>query len=104
MYGSSGRSFIVGFGQNSPKRPHHRSSSCPVPPQACGWAVADNQANPNTFIIHGALVGGPDRLDGYKDNRKEYKQTEVTIDYNAGFTGATAGLLYYIELNYISGL
>ena len=50
------------------------------------------------------LVGGPDRLDGYKDNRKEYKQTEVTIDYNAGFTGATAGLLYYIELNYISGL
>ena len=39
-----------------------------------------------------------------EDNRKEYKQTEVTIDYNAGFTGATAGLLYYIELNYISGL
>ena len=39
-----------------------------------------------------------------KDNRNEYKQSEVTLDYNAGLTGATAGLLYYIDLNYISGL
>ena len=66
IYGDSGRSYIVGFGKNYPKRPHHRSSSCPVPPKECGWAVADDHATPNPWIIHGALVGGPDRLDGYK--------------------------------------
>ena len=38
-----------------------------------------------------------------KDDRKDYKQSEVTLDYNAGFTGATAGLLYYMDLNYITG-
>ena len=34
IYGDSGRSFIVGFGESYPKRPHHRSSSCPVPPSS----------------------------------------------------------------------
>lgn len=26
--GDTGRSFVVGFGKNPPKQPHHRSSSC----------------------------------------------------------------------------
>ena len=83
------------------QRPHHRGSSCPIPPKPCGWAVADDKTASNQWILYGALVGGPDRLDGYKDDRKDYKQSEVTLDYNAGFTGATAGLLYYMDLNYI---
>jgi hypothetical protein len=43
--------------------------------------------------LYGALVGGPDKSDKYTDSRTNYVQNEVTIDYNAGFTGALAGLL-----------
>ena len=30
MGGKTGRSFVVGFGNNPPVRPHHRSSACQV--------------------------------------------------------------------------
>ena len=36
--GSTGRSFVVGFGKNPPKEPHHRGSSCPKYPARCDWA------------------------------------------------------------------
>jgi hypothetical protein len=41
-------------------------------------------------ILYGALVGGPDKNDGYKDERSDFKMAEVATDYNAGFTGAVA--------------
>jgi hypothetical protein len=44
-------------------------------------------------IVYGALVGGPDKFDKYTDSRTNYVQNEITLDYNAGFTGALAGLL-----------
>lgn len=40
---------------------------------------------PNPIILYGALVGGPDKNDHYKDDRKEYVQSEVALDHNAGF-------------------
>jgi len=36
--GSSGRSFIVGYGTNPPAQPHHRAASCPNRPAPCGQA------------------------------------------------------------------
>ena len=33
MLGDSGRSYVVGFGNNPPKKPHHRASSCPAVPE-----------------------------------------------------------------------
>ena len=35
----------------------------------------------------GALVGGPDNKDEYKDDRNDYEQSEVALDYNACFQG-----------------
>ena len=40
-----------------------------------------------------ALVGGPDGLDQFLDNRQNYVQNEVALDYNAGYQAALAGLL-----------
>ena len=45
--GSSGRSFVVGFGTNPPKKPHHRSSSCPDAPDVCDWGNV-SMPGPNT--------------------------------------------------------
>nr|ANR02619.1 endo-b-1,4-glucanas [Perinereis aibuhitensis] len=92
MLGSTGRSFVVGFGNNPPQRPHHRASSCPDLPANCGWDQASDPA-PNPQILNGALVGGPDAQDNYNDDRQDYVSNEVACDYNAGFQGALAGIL-----------
>lgn len=79
--GSTGRSFVVGFGENPPEHPHHRTAQG-------SWA--DNMSEPNyhRHTLFGALVGGPDASDGYTDTVTDYNKNEVADDYNAGFTGA----------------
>merc|ERR1712008_352175 len=59
--GSSGRSFVVGYGVNPPQRPHHRASSCPDPPSDCSEGFSN--PGPNPHVLYGGLVGGP-ALDG----------------------------------------
>lgn len=83
--GSSGRSYVVGYGENSPKNPHHRTAH---------GAYSNNIAEPaeTKHILFGALVGGPDSGDNYSDDRSNYINNEVACDYNAGFTGALAKL------------
>lgn len=91
MLGEGGQSYVVGFGNNPPTHAHHQGASCPVS-GPCGWSYfSDSDPNPN--VIYGALVGGPDRHDHFDDTRSDYKHTEVTLDYNAGFTGALAGVV-----------
>lgn len=86
--GSSGRSFVVGYGTNPPQNPHHRTSH---------GSYADNINSPTTqaHILFGALVGGPDSSDGYTDDRGNFVNNEVACDYNAGFTGALAKMYKY---------
>jgi hypothetical protein len=68
-------------------------SSCPTRPAPCGWeAFGSPQDNPQ--LLKGALVSGPDENDHYMDKREEYVYNEVTLDYNAGFQSAVAGLLH----------
>jgi len=87
------RSFVVGYGYNPPTQPHHRLSSCPDRPAKCNWEQY-NLNQPNPQILFGALVGGPNSVNAnYKDQRSDYVQNEVTIDYNAGFQSAVAALL-----------
>nr|KAG5688841.1 hypothetical protein BaRGS_004518 [Batillaria attramentaria] len=88
--GDAGHSFVVGFGKNPPTQPHHRSSSCPKPPGICNMNVLHIDV-PNVHTLYGALVGGPDGSDGYKDSRNNYVNNEVACDYNAGFQTAVAG-------------
>jgi hypothetical protein len=44
------------------------------------------------FQVLGGLVGGPDQQDKFPDIRNDYQRSEVAMDFNAGFTGAAAGL------------
>ena len=92
MLGDGGRSFVVGFGNNAPERPHHRSSSCPPVPQDCNNGAGN--PGPNPMVLYGALVGGPDQWDNYVDDRNDYVANEVATDYNAGFQSA---LVAYIS-------
>ena len=83
--GSSGRSYVVGFGEDSPEHPHHRTSQ---------GSYCDNMNEPGEarHTLYGALVGGPDASDGYSDTVNDYTKNEVACDYNAGFTGLMAAM------------
>jgi hypothetical protein len=93
MLGDSGRSYVVGVGSApTPCRYHHRGSTCGTLQAPCDCTAFQNpDCNPNT--LYGALVGGPGQDDSYGDQRYDFASTEVAIDYNAGFSGALAGLM-----------
>ncbi|KAK7588147.1 hypothetical protein V9T40_005392 [Parthenolecanium corni] len=93
MLGDAGRSYVIGFGENYPMQPYHAASSC-YDSEPCGWAEFSRHA-PNPHVLSGALVSGPDVNDYYEDLREEYIYNEVTLDYNAGFQSAVAGLQHW---------
>ncbi|GGM27427.1 glycoside hydrolase family 9 protein [Micromonospora yangpuensis] len=79
-------SYVVGFGQNPPKNPHHRTAHG-------SWWDSSKVPTETRHVLYGALVGGPSSPnDAYTDNRDDYVMNEVATDYNAGFTSALARL------------
>lgn len=96
--GSTGRSFVVGFGLNPPERPHHRAASCEAPPTPCNFDDL-YKPGPNPHIHYGALVGGPDDQDVYADERPNAINNEVALDYNAGYQSVMASLIAFQEQN-----
>ncbi|URZ15509.1 glycoside hydrolase family 9 protein [Clostridium felsineum] len=85
-------SYEVGFGNNYPKYPHHRAASGRME----GAPGYEKKTDPEKHLLYGALVGGPDGTsDDYSDDVNQYVNSEVAIDYNAGFVGALAGMSNY---------
>ncbi|GLY47107.1 endoglucanase [Lentzea sp. NBRC 102530] len=81
-----GASYVVGFGVNPPRNPHHRGAHG-------SWADSIQEPATSRHVLYGALVGGPStNNDAYTDSRSDYVMNEVALDYNAGFTGALARL------------
>jgi hypothetical protein len=78
-------SYVIGFGDNPPRNPHHRTGHG-------AWYNDINAPADNRHLLFGALVGGPGNDDGYTDDRTDYVQNEVATDYNAGLFGALARL------------
>ena len=83
----AGRSYLVGFGRNPPKNPHHRAAH-----GSQNGSIDDPPVNRN--VLAGGLVGGPGFPDDFSfvDDRRDPRTTEVALDYNAAFSGALARL------------
>lgn len=77
------RSYIIGFGSNYPKNPHHRTAHG-------SWLNDSNNPRENRNLLVGALVGGPDENDQWQDDRNNWENNEVGIGYNWGIAGALA--------------
>lgn len=92
-----GMSYLVGFGPKYPKRVHHRAAST-ISYKEDGSFVGCAQGydkwfsrrkqNPNVLI--GALVGGPDAKDEFRDARWNYMQTEACTYNTAPMVGVFA--------------
>ena len=75
-------SFLIGFGENYPIRPHHRDSA--------GSQPNNSSDTPNDHILHGAIVGGPSEpnINSHNDVRNDFITNEVGTSYNAPFASA----------------
>jgi len=92
LLGKMGQSYFVGYGRKYPVKPHHRASSCNLTGR-CGWEERGfSNKGENPFILIGALVGGPDETSQWSDDRANYTTNGVSINNNAGFQSAVAGL------------
>ncbi len=82
------RSYVVGYGNNAPRNPHHRAAHGST-------TNSIHEPKENRHVLEGALVGGPSMPDdySYEDDRNNYISNEVALDYNAGFSGALAKMI-----------
>ncbi|KAI3713780.1 hypothetical protein L1987_72366 [Smallanthus sonchifolius] len=88
-------SYVVGHGKKFPTHVHHRGASIPnnkVKYSCKGGFQWLSSGKPNPHNITGAMVGGPDRFDKYRDVRSNYSYTEPTLAGNAGLVAALVSL------------
>ncbi|CAO3608153.1 unnamed protein product [Cunninghamella echinulata] len=100
--GDYGYSWVVGFGDNYPTKPYHKSSYNSYIDYPMRGEFQDKVENDFTasktgqrFILYGAVEGGPNVDDSWFDDRSNYEYSEVTQDYNSAWSGAIAGLIDY---------
>ncbi|CAL9125380.1 Glycosyl hydrolase family 9 [Musa troglodytarum] len=93
-------SYMVGYGARYPQQVHHRGSSLPsvaahpakIPCSAGFTALYSSAPNPNP--LSGAVVGGPDAMDRFPDQRSDYERSEPATYINAPLVGALAYLAH----------
>ena len=92
-------SYMVGYGRRYPVRVHHRGASI-VAHKAnsrfigCMQGFDDwfSRGRPNPNVLAGAIVGGPNCRDEFRDDRGNYMQTEACTYNTAPMVGVFARL------------
>ena len=91
-----GLSYVLGMGEKNPKTVHHRGASGIHDDSwtALGTDASDgNHQTEYAHILYGALEGGPNKDGSFTDKVSAYENTEVAIDYNAGYTAALCAMI-----------
>lgn len=65
--------YVVGINPNSPSNPHSAMAS-----GGTNVSAIDTDPLNTTYILYGAVIGGPDVNDKYFDIRSDWPQTEVS--------------------------
>ena len=90
-----GLSYVIGMGEKNPKTVHHRGASGIHDDHwnSLGTDLDDGFQSEYAHVLYGALEGGPNQDGSFTDSVGSYQNTEVAIDYNAGFTAALCGMI-----------
>ena len=98
-----GMSYVLGMGDKNPRSCHHRTTSGvwddkwtklgTDPAEEGGLLSTDGSLVEYAHTLYGALEGGPNMDGTFKDEVNSYQNTEVAIDYNAGYTAELCALL-----------
>ncbi|KAJ8661935.1 hypothetical protein O0I10_002266 [Lichtheimia ornata] len=86
--------YVCGIHMNSPRNPHHAGAS-----GGTDISKVDTSPPEEEHVLYGAVVGGPDHDDKFYDQRSDWAQTEVALDYNAPFQGLVAHQLSLDNVN-----
>ncbi|WP_344140692.1 glycoside hydrolase family 9 protein, partial [Luedemannella flava] len=78
-------SYMIGFGVNPPKNPHHRGAHG-------SWSDSMNEPTYTRHTLYGALVGGPGEDGTWADSRSDFVKNEVALDFNSGITSSLVRL------------
>lgn len=101
MLGSNplGLSYMVGFGPKYPMQVHHRAASTISYKKdksfvgcAQGYDKWFGRRKKNPNVLVGAIVGGPNSKDKFRDTRENYMQTEACTYNTAPMVGVFAKL------------
>ncbi|KAJ3694884.1 hypothetical protein LUZ60_000261 [Juncus effusus] len=94
-----GTSYLVGYGPKYPTNVHHRGSSIVSYKESDGFIGCTQgyddwygRYKPNPNVLVGAIVGGPDRRDKFRDHRGNFMQTEACTYNTAPMVGVFAKL------------
>jgi endoglucanase len=94
----AGMSYMAGFGTKYPTQVHQRSASIISIHETarhigCGEGFMNwfPSASPNPNVLVGAIVGGPDINDDYRDSRQDSSCTEPTTYINSGLLASWPG-------------
>ena len=91
-----GLSYVLGMGEKNPKSVHHRGASGIHDDSWTALGTEGKDGNHQTeyaHVLYGALEGGPNKDGSFTDKVSAYENTEVAIDYNAGFTAALCAMI-----------
>ena len=90
-----GLSYVLGMGDKNPKSVHHRGASGIHDDHWNSLGTEDGNGFQTEYahVLYGALEGGPNQDGSFTDAVGSYQNTEVAIDYNAGFTAALCGMI-----------
>ncbi|XP_006460205.1 hypothetical protein AGABI2DRAFT_150171 [Agaricus bisporus var. bisporus H97] len=72
--------YVIGINPNSPSNPHSAMAS-----GGSNIGAIDTDPVKTTYVLYGAVIGGPDVHDNYFDIRSDWPETEIALDYNAPF-------------------
>lgn len=75
-----------------PLQPHSRDAACGTTDKVCNQVTFVQTGRNNPNVISGGLVSGPAYDGTFADLRTNYEESEVAIDFNAGFANLLAGL------------
>ncbi|MBQ8296843.1 MAG: glycoside hydrolase family 9 protein [Ruminococcus sp.] len=92
-----GLSYVVGMGEKNPVNIHHRGASGIYDDH---WNQLGEEPSEGEYwqteyahVLYGALEGGPNQDGSFNDSNGSYTNTEVAIDYNAGWTAALCAMV-----------
>ena len=90
-----GLSYVIGMGEKNPRSVHHRGASGIHDDHWNSLGTDDGSEFQSEYahVLYGALEGGPNQDGSFTDAVGSYQNTEVAIDYNAGFTAALCGMI-----------
>lgn len=91
--------YVVGVHPNSPRNPSSAFASGGNNISAINTSPANE-----TYVLYGAVIGGPDRKDNFYDLRDDYPQTEPALDYNPPLIAIAAWAVSDTTDPYYTGL